>query len=1533
MKEHAKKFSRMLIPLTLAALGLVLVVLALGVFQLPATPVSADPGPKAAPELALVLATDPTDPICYGGEVTLTATISNVVTGTVAVDVTGTLELENLGLKSGPDPSWGVEGHDIAGLTAVDVQWVLTCTAPGTGVMTVEVWGANADLVSDTITVTQTSPKLEADVEVPEWVCVDDTFTAKVVVTNTGNITATEVTPTLSNTTGADCDPVMTSSNAEIGPDGEAVEFTSTCTCTQVTDAVTFTVDVTGTYDCGGTKDIDSALIDDDDADTIQQRAAVLEGVLTGPSEVCVDGTFNVTLTVTNTGNGCADEIVPTLESSAEADVGPLTPVQQGCAPGSQAVFVAPVTCTISGTAEITATIVATDCCTNEPVPSGRITQPQSIAVTQQEAELEVGLWSDETAVLVGDSFQVTVRVTNTGNVEADDVTPSLTVTGDATCDPPDPAVVSINGNDAYYDFIYECDCDGAEDVDISVEVTGTDRCSGDPLGPVSAGPIDVMQTLAEFYIDITDVPDWECMCDDFVVHAVISNTSATGVTDVKATIAPGAYAEVVTPTDPIDVGDIPADESKPVSWTLHCAGVGTTGITVYAEGVMSGQTVTDDDSVDVGQPLGVEILRPQDHEHVVKSQYFTVTANVLSVADVVTATIDVGDGAELVPRWDGDAATKVLEIDNEERKKPVEWMLHCVKAGDTAITVTAETEEGYVCEETITVEQHFGHPKLEATIVKPREPKYYESETFSVMALISNTGGEMAQDVWATIELIGGTGELVEGETARKYLGHIPGWTEEPQIGYAHEVMWTVHCTETGELTIKVTPEGTDDVTGEAIPSDMIVVGTKTIDQVPRQQIAVVNVRPVLIDGVLTTDEEKVGTSSIYSITADIENTGYADLEDVVATIDWDGHVTWEAGGDSGQDGYPIDVGDLEQHGSKEVSWKFHCSQGANTISEEDEYRVPFTVVATGKSELCEEITDTAEITLTQKDLVVDISHPLEDDKFNTSRTFVVTATVTNRFDEAINPITATIEFDPAGSASTTNATKSIGPLAKLGDLGNSKVVTWVVTCEQTGTTNINVTAGGKSTPHSVPLNNYDEVNVVQQAKAHLEAHIDAPEADRWYAYSNEIPLQVTITNTGQETAEGVTVEIDVDGEASRLSDGDKEFTLDVADLLAEGESATVVETLHCDGPCTVTIEADPEGIHGNTGEDIDYDNSPPVEVTIHQMPVRVTIVQFPNEVETGATFGVHAEISNTCTEECGACCEVGPFTATINILEGAAELAYGEQASKQVTAIPVGQGHEVEWTLNCYAPGVVKVSVTAVTSINPQTGDPLGYEVSSTSEFVVIWQKPRLKGYQIQLCKDWNYMSLPVIPDPQATITDVLEAHLGVVDEVWAYDAANDKWLAYFPGADASAYAGLDMLTEMEDGEGYIMQMIYPALLLGEGYEDPPNPVVTPPEYPLEKGWNLVGFKTRDFDGDCEIDATDTMTAGHYLKNLGRGCADCDKIIGDRARYFRRWECGYPGQWKVLDDDTDMTVGGGYWLYASEDDLSIVPPLTDEP
>jgi len=202
----------------------------------------------------------------------------------------------------------------------------------------------------------------------------------------------------------------------------------------------------------------------------------------------------------------------------------------------------------------------------------------------------------------------------------------------------------------------------------------------------------------------------------------------------------------------------------------------------------------------------------------------------------------------------------------------------------------------------------------------------------------------------------------------------------------------------------------------------------------------------------------------------------------------------------------------------------------------------------------------------------------------------------------------------------------------------------------------------------------------------------------------------------------------------------------------------------------------------------------------------------------------------------------------------------------------------------------------------------------------------------YNIALGLGWNYISLPLIPE-DSDIEAVLESVEGKYEDIWAYDAATETWRTYKPGAppeyyDALAADGTEQLETMVDGLGYMINMTEAGSLVGTGLEQRVGPYM-PPTYSVYQGWNLVGFKTMDFnDDDLITQADDSMAVGYYLLTMDQDVDD--QVVGDEVTYLRYYEPA-DGQFHELSDADIMLVGYGYWLYARVSG-EIVPPIEPE-
>ncbi|MDI6889067.1 MAG: Ig-like domain-containing protein [Methanocellales archaeon] len=177
--------------------------------------------------------------------------------------------------------------------------------------------------------------------------------------------------------------------------------------------------------------------------------------------------------------------------------------------------------------------------------------------------------------------------------------------------------------------------------------------------------------------------------------------------------------------------------------------------------------------------------------------------------------------------------------------------------------------------------------------------------------------------------------------------------------------------------------------------------------------------------------------------------------------------------------------------------------------------------------------------------------------------------------------------------------------------------------------------------------------------------------------------------------------------------------------------------------------------------------------------------------------------------------------------------------------------------------------------------------------------WSFTVMSEYEIELYGGWNLISLPLIPENSSIEAVLSGMEGGTVESVWAYDASTGDWYVYTPGPAA------DTLTEMKDGIGYWVKMDGSADLVVRGVTMYPGAQV-PPSYPVYEGWNLIGFKSTEWN-----------YAEDYLASVWD--------------YFNEpWSYPlvyYPESKYGFYSAYYMEPGHGYWIYMSEDGM-IAPP-----
>ncbi len=505
------------------------------------------------------------------------------------------------------------------------------------------------------VTVSQLKAHLVAELDVDEEVCYCDNYTMTLNVTNTGTAAAINVTPTLTkDPDGANCTG-PTPASANISPD-EWVTFEWNCHCNS-TGVMTVNVTVNGTDNC--TKEaIPEDNIEQADPVNVTQRKVHLDvGFDISDTEICVYDSFLVTVTVNNTGNVEAWNVTPivTLSPGGQAICGNFSPASENISVNGSAVFYAVCNCTWFGnvTASLNVTGKMGGVCEGKPIPEDNINyNVTAINVTQYKAHLNVTAKAIPTEVCPGEEFSFQVEVTNLGNVAALNVAPSLNWTPfdlAAECAGPLPANADIDpGETVLFVWCLECLDGGA--VNITVNITGTDECTGEPIhnsninGP---DPVIVFQKEARLEVKL-DAPEEVCYCHNFTVTANITNTGEVGASNVTPVLT-------LDPEFANLVGELPCPASIApnatvnFTWLYHCNATGEMQITINVTGIddcndeeIGADDITyDPQTVNVTQrKVHLDVDFDVDPMEVCVCDNFTVTVNITNTGNVVALNV-----------------------------------------------------------------------------------------------------------------------------------------------------------------------------------------------------------------------------------------------------------------------------------------------------------------------------------------------------------------------------------------------------------------------------------------------------------------------------------------------------------------------------------------------------------------------------------------------------------------------------------------------------------------------------------------------------------------------------------------------------------------------------------------------------------------------------------------------------------------------------------------------------------------------------
>ena len=129
------------------------------------------------------------------------------------------------------------------------------------------------------------------------------------------------------------------------------------------------------------------------------------------------------------------------------------------------------------------------------------------------------------------------------------------------------------------------------------------------------------------------------------------------------------------------------------------------------------------------------------------------------------------------------------------------------------------------------------------------------------------------------------------------------------------------------------------------------------------------------------------------------------------------------------------------------------------------------------------------------------------------------------------------------------------------------------------------------------------------------------------------------------------------------------------------------------------------------------------------------------------------------------------------------------------------------------------------------------------------------------------------------------------GEVTIVWGYTGSPASWKSYKPGPPATG-----TLLSMNDGYGYWIYMTTPDTLFVSGAVIPP--ASTSPAYPLNKGWNLIGFKPQP--------TVQSESVNQYLSSISGEYDQNSVWVYDNSS----------GSWTRADASYMLEPGQGMWI-----------------
>jgi hypothetical protein len=533
--------------------------------------------------------------------------------------------------------------------------------------------------------------------------------------------------------------------------------------------------------------------------------------------------------------------------------------------------------------------------------------------------------------------------------------------------------------------------------------------------------------------------------------------------------------------------------------------------------------------------------------------------------------------------------ATGHLDIYEETQASPVflgggdavtlTWWVTCTGPADVVLEVSPDgidenTNEPVIKPDNIEkltqdiTQERKAHLQME--ILEPDYGDTFSSDQeFEMRAEVCNVGEAVALDVQVFLLPLVGEAEVVQGAFTTT-IESIGG-------GACDVVTWTLKCSGSEQVHLKVVPAGTDENTLEAIPVDPFYDTDNIILNQENKALLEANILTPM-------DGETFTVGETFQVKATVENTGQAVALDAEVELIIEGDAEPISGITPIP---PSDLGDMEESEMYTLTWDLQCTASGP---------VTFTVRPSGTDENTGEdcAVEPARVVVeqqTETHLVATVT--AESDTFSTEQEYMVTANIANTGGADADDVYAVITVEGAAElASGEDFTQTIGFLE-----GEDAIdVQWLLVCTGSGPVTVTVEPAGMEINRGVaaPADG-DTIVLNQVAKAHLMTQVSAPDK---VAVGSEFVVHATITNTGTAAAEDVYATLQVT-EGAELTESAEKM---VSSSLAHNESGEVTWTLVCTGPRDVVITVSPRGNDENTGESIPQDNLEDDGVVVEQ-------------------------------------------------------------------------------------------------------------------------------------------------------------------------------------------------------------------------------------------------------------------------------------------------------------------------------------------